>query len=108
MTENQQIAQTILEQLGGRKFVFMCGVKMLTAIERGLSFRIPGTLTRNRINYVKITLDPDDVYTVEFCVIRKLTSRRVSLWEGVYCDNLCDLFREQTGLETRLPTFATA
>ena len=62
--------------------------------------------TRNRINYVRITLEPDDVYTVEFCVIRKLTSRRVSLWEGVYCDNLCDLFREQTGLETRMPTFA--
>ncbi len=108
MSTNTEIAKTILEQLGGRKFAFMCGVKNATAIERGLSFRIPGTMTRNRINYVKITLEPDDVYTVEFCVIRKLTCRRVSLWEGVYCDDLAPLFREHTGLETRMPTVVFA
>lgn len=105
---NSEIAKTILEQLGGRAFAYMCGVKNLTAIERGLSFRIPGTLTRNRINYVKITLEPDDTYTVEFCVIRKLACRRVSHWEGVYCDDLAPLFNEQTGLATRFPVFAAA
>lgn len=105
---NKEIAQTILAQIGGKAFVFMCGVRNLTAIERGLSFRIPGTMTRKRVNYVRITLEPDDTYAVEFCVIRKMACRRVSHWEGVHCDDLAPLFREQTGLETRLPTFVQA
>lgn len=104
--QNMHIAKTILEQLGGRKFTFMCGVKHPTAIERGLSFRIPGTMTRNRINYVKITLEPSDTYKVEFGVIRGHAYKVVSTHEDVYCDGMAELFRDKTGLETRMPAFA--
>ena len=102
-TDNMQIAKTILEQLGGRKFTFMCGVKHAAAIERGLSFRIPGTMTRNRINYVKITLEPSDTYKVDFGVIRGHTYKIVSTHDDIYCDDLAELFRSETGLETRMP-----
>ena len=59
------IAKTILQQLGGNKFVVMTGAKSLCGGENYLSFRIPGTMTRDRINYVKITLNSMDLYDVE-------------------------------------------
>jgi hypothetical protein len=103
MKTDMTIANTILQQLGGRRFSMMTGARGFVASSDSLSFRVPGTMTRNRINYVKITLTPSDTYTVIFMVIRGTTIKEASRHEDVYCDSLCELFRNVTGLETRMP-----
>jgi hypothetical protein len=107
--EKMAIANTILQQLGGRKFVVMTGANNCIAYGDGLSFRIPGTMTKNHINYVKVLLDPSDTYTVKFQKIR-MTRRgsfesqikTISEHTGIYADMLQGLFTAETGLDTHL------
>jgi len=103
MNADTTIANTILQQLGGRRFIAMTGARNFIAGKDDLSFRIPGTLTRQRINAVQIRLEPSDTYTVIFFVIRGVKIKEASRHEDVYCDSLCELFRDVTGLETRMP-----
>jgi hypothetical protein len=64
MTRNQEIAQTILQQLGGHHFTVMTGAKNFVAIDNGLRFQIGRNATR--ANCVKVILDWDDTYTMQF------------------------------------------
>lgn len=103
---NMEIAQTILAQLGGRQFTTMTGAKNLLAIERGLQLHLPGSLCRDHINCMRVVLDADDTYTVEFGRIRKVN--RMPAYEVLhsypttYCDQLRGLFEDVTGLVTSL------
>ncbi len=102
-----EIANTILSHLGGSLFVRMTGAKNLTRHESGLSFRLPGGdgFTKNGINYVKVTLTPADLYTVEFGKVRNVkrvpTYKVLSTCEEIFCENLRETFTAYTGLETR-------
>lgn len=96
------IAQTILEQLGGRRFVSMTGAKNFGDTGNGLAFQIPASLTKNRINAVKIELDPSDTYIVKFLRIGRADLKVVSQHSMIYCDQLEDLFERETGLYTHL------
>ena len=95
-----QVANTILEQLGGGRFVGMTGARDLVGSNDTLSFRIPGTHTRNHVNKVRVTLDASDTYTVEFFRIRGSKFTRVATHEDVYGDMLADIFTAETGLDT--------
>jgi len=59
-----QVANIIRDQIGG-KALFMLGAKNLLAHgeENALSFRIRGS---KKVNYIKISLTPSDLYTMEF------------------------------------------
>jgi len=52
------VANTILEQLGGRKFIAMTGARNFVGDFSGLSFRLPGAggYCKDSINCVKIEL----------------------------------------------------
>lgn len=102
---NQQIAKTILEQLGGRAFVLMTGAKNFVAGESDVSFRLPGGggFCKDGINAVNITLMPNDTYKVSFKRIRGGKVTEVSSHDDVYFDQLPEIFRDATGLETRMP-----
>ena len=89
-----------MDQLGGRSFIRMTGAKNLMTTENGICFRIPYP----KVNAVRITLDDDDTYKVEFMRIRGTTIKEVSTHEGIYNTDLAPLFRDVTGLETRMPT----
>jgi len=105
MSDSQTVAKIILEQLGGRGFVLMTGAKNLTSSNDGrgaLSFRFKGC---SKANHLKIILTAADDYTLEFTKIRGLDFKKVETREGVYCDNLAEVFRNFTGLETRFPKF---
>ena len=95
-----EIAKTILLQLGGNRFVVMTGANRFTAGENYLAFKIP---TR-KINFVKITLTAMDDYTIEFArySTKKYTFSVVKKVSGIYCDQLQDVFTENTGLYTSL------
>lgn len=99
MDNGKHIAETILAQLGGNRFLAMTGAKNLLHDAASLSFKLPGIA---KANYVKITLDPDDTYSVEFGKLRGLTYKTITTLSGVYCDNLQSVFTAQTGLDTHL------
>jgi hypothetical protein len=102
MTDNKQIAKTILEQLGGNKFRVMTGAKNFIAIDSGLGFSIPGGggFAKSGINVVKVILTPADLYDMEFMRSRGGTVTTVEKFEGLFFDQLQPLFTQATGLRT--------
>lgn len=102
----QSVAQTILEQLGGRKFTAMTGAKNLVGGKDSLSFRLPGGggFTKNGINGVRIVLLPSDTYKVTFSRIRGSKVTVVSEHDDIYVDALREVFEQETGLRTSLGT----
>lgn len=98
------VAKTILEQLGGNKFIAMTGARNFVGDDKSLSFRLPGAggFCKNGINAVRITLTPSDLYDVEYMRIRGIKVVVVEKVEGLYFDSLTDSFERVTGLVTSL------
>lgn len=102
------VANTIVEQLGGRKFIAMTGARHFVGSETGVSFKLPGGggFCKNGINTVQITLTPDDTYTMTFQ--RRAHVKGVLVWKnvaqhhGVYFDMLQSMFTSETGLAVSL------
>jgi hypothetical protein len=98
---SNQIAQTILQQLGGNKFLVMTGAKKLTAYDNALGFKIGRN--KAKCNWVKIVLTSMDDYNMEFYRFDVRTGlTKLHTYEGVYFDMLQELFTEYTGMYTRL------
>lgn len=94
------IAEEILRQLGGMKFIAMTGARHLLAGESDLKFQIPSGFALQGINVVKITLDPSDTYTIMFMRFRVRTGecKTIKQIDGVYADQLREIFTNETGL----------
>lgn len=107
------IPAIILEQLGGRRFIVMTGSKDFIGDKDTLRM----SLARNSsgANRLEITLNGMDLYdmrfyrraggkfnpkTYEFTPIKE---KDIKVYHDVWCDQLEELFREVTGLETRMP-----
>ena len=103
------VANTILSQLGGARFIAFTGSKNLVGDDNSLSMKL--ARNKSKANRLKITLTSMDDYTMEFTrqtnghftrnynwidgkteTIKKLT--------GIYCDQLQDIFEATTGLYT--------
>lgn len=117
------IAQTILAQLGGNKFRVMTGATnfldlgeaqaqdarpehgcpAIPARLGGLSFKI-GRFAGVKTTHVRVTLTLADLYNVEFFNVRGCNMKTLATVEGVYADQLREIFTRQTGLETSLGT----
>lgn len=104
-TRQAEVAKTIIDQLGGQRFAAMTGAKGWTALQvneqqdGGVQFRI-GRNAKS-IHWVRVTLTYADTYTMEFGRGYK-TSRVVSTFEDIYCDQLRGTFEDATGLYTSL------
>lgn len=99
------VANTILAQLGGRRFIAMTGASSFGGGKNALGFRVPAKMTKNNISGVRITLDPSDTYTVTFLAQRGAPTFEVytvAEHSLIYSDQLEDVFRSETGLATRL------
>ena len=96
----RNIAKTILQQLGGNKFIAMTGAKNLGFTNNGLQMKIG----RNSkvITHVIISLKSTDTYDVEFIKMRGVNRKVVKKLKGVYADQLGKIFTKFTGLRTRL------
>jgi hypothetical protein len=104
MSEHMQVAKTILEQLGGGRFLAFTGARNLVAGRDGLgslTLRVPSNITKDRVAMVRVTLTPSDTYEVEAFRVRKNVVTPVAKAVDVYCDTLQDTFLELTGLYTR-------
>ena len=104
MTNNMQVANTILDQLGGGRFAAMTGAKCFAAIESGVRFKLPAKAgwIRDGINMVTVRLTPSDTYTVEYGRLWGTKYTVIATSENVYCDTLQADFCEATGLFTSL------
>ncbi len=94
-----KIAEEILRQLGGNKFIAMTGAKNLAGGKDYLSLQIG----KNSGGYggVKIILTANDDYTIEFYKVKnKIVSHDTV--DGVYAEDLQAIFEDKTGLRTRL------
>jgi len=92
------IATTIRDQIG-RPALFMLGAKNLMAHQSSLSFRIRGS---SKVNYVKVTLNGNDLYDMEFGKVWGHNYTIKAEAKDVYADQLHDLIETNTGLYTRL------
>lgn len=100
---NREIADTILEQLGGSgRLSLMTGASNYVAIEDGVRFSLPRTITLKGINLVEITLNGSDLYDMRFMRYRAADCVTVSQVDDVYFDQLEEIFTQVTGLLTRL------
>ena len=100
-SSGKQIAQTILQQLGGNKFIAMTGAKNLGFTGTGLQMKIG----RNAKGVTHVIIDLDrgkDLYNIEFVKIRGVKRTTVKKLKGVYADQLGKIFTKYTGLRTRL------
>jgi len=99
----QAVSQTILKQLGGQRFVTMTGANSFTYAANGaLTFRIPRRPgPQGRIRKVKIILNDNDLYVMEFYKVEKDYSvSLVERVEDIYADQLETIFTKHTGLHT--------
>lgn len=93
----QEIAGTILDQIGGRVFRTMTGAKDFIALESGLRLTI-GRNAKN-VRTIDIVLDSSDTYTVKFYNVR---GRVLSETSMVYADALRGMIEDNTGLRTSM------
>lgn len=104
------IAATILQQLGGAKFKVMTGASKFAFLSAkaggapygGLTFSLPSSFAKGGINRVTIRLNSMDTYDLEFGRIRGVNYTVQSTAEGVYVENLQEVFTDRTGLDTSL------
>ena len=112
-----EVAQTIYQQLGGGRFAAMTGVRDFVAGDDFLQLTLPRNASK--ANRLRITLDrAADLYNVRFyrrtggtfdrkkLEMRPMVVKEVAAFAGIYCDQLEDIFRQVTRLETRMPRFA--
>ena len=102
LTESgKQIAATILQQLGGNKFIAMTGAKNLGFTNKGLQMKIG----RNSKGVTHVIIDLDrgkDLYNIEFVKVRGMKRTTVKKLKGIYADQLRNIFTKYTGLRTSL------
>lgn len=98
--------KTTLNQLtqsdnGSSRLVTMIGAKNFihSQEENFIRFRFMKGAA-NKANYIRITLDVSDTYTVEFGYVRGLNYKVINVTSGLYGDMLCSHFIEETGLYT--------
>jgi hypothetical protein len=106
MSNSKQTAETILAQLGGRRFIVMTGAKNFLALESGaLRFTLPARFARDGINLVEIALNGRDLYDVTFMrynVRAREAVKTIATESDIYCDMLRECFTRATGLHTSL------
>ncbi|AZO67666.1 hypothetical protein [Mesorhizobium sp. M6A.T.Cr.TU.016.01.1.1] len=95
------IANEILAQLGGNRFLAMTGAKSLVDCGDALRFALPRGFAAQGIDRVEIKLTTMDVYELTFGKWngRKLEVAEVSKSSGVYAEDLRRFFSGATGLD---------
>ena len=106
------VANTILQQLGGHHFLTMTGAKDLMADGDSLCM----TLRKNgsKANRLRITLNALDLYDMRFfrrtggtfsmktLEITPIKETNEKVYPNLYCDQLQEVFTRHTGMRTHL------
>ena len=102
VSQRKEIAQTIVNQLGGRRFMLMTGTKSFAFDSTGgVSFKI--CRNKSKCNHVVIEYDySKDLYNVVFGRIHGTKYSELKRTNGCYFDMLVEMFEDYTGLYTTL------
>ena len=107
-----KVANTIFEQLGGKKFVAMTGAKRIVAVEDGIQMRL--AKNASKANHLEITLNALDLYDMKFtrftdsrldkktCEWVPAKNEEIAVYGDLYFDQLQTIFTAVTGMRTRL------
>lgn len=95
------VAHTILDQLGGRRFIIMTGSRSFVGAPDSLMFRL-ARRAPSGANKVRIRLDGTDTYTMLFLKVTGHQAEIIKEIAGLYADQLQAIFTQETGLETKL------
>lgn len=93
------IAATILEQMGGQHQIkAMTGARNFLDTAKGVSWAWPAK--GQKPNRIEITLQRNDTYKMVFTRVDTTTwdIRNTNEYNGVYFDQLIEIFEETTGL----------
>ncbi|UEB98687.1 hypothetical protein LIS66_27320 (plasmid) [Pseudomonas sp. HN2] len=102
LTNAQQVAATILDQLGARRFMVMTGARELVATSQGLQFKLPASFARAGVNMIRVELNAMDTYDVIAGRWARLDFKEKTRENGVYGEDLQRAFTRLTGLDTHL------
>lgn len=91
---SNEVAETILNQLGWKKFIALTWAKDLVAWKDSLQFKIPKTKNINSI-YIKYDYW-NDIYNITFYNIKWFDFNIVSDFKWVYFDKLKDIISLET------------
>jgi len=106
------VAQTILDHLGGNKFIVCTGSKNF--VSDGNSLRMKLARNKSQANYLTITLNGLDLYEMSFNKItepkfntntgkmRNFENKEIAVFKDVMFDQLQSIFTSVTGLDTHL------
>lgn len=100
---NPEVATTILNQLGGQRFVAMVGAKDMGYSSNSLSMKI--MRNAKKVTHVTITYDHGkDLYKMTFSAwnARKFEFKVLEEVDGVFFDQMKEIFESNTGLYTSL------
>ena len=97
---DKQQGTTILNQLGGKRFIMFTGAKHFGVGKEGLSFKIGRN--SKQVNHIKIDYDRGrDLYNMKFDWVTKKGIKTKKEVKAVYADMLQDVFSRHTGMATR-------
>lgn len=97
-----EIAQTILRQLGGTRFIMMTGASKFVYGDNYLMFDLPSRMVKKNGQKMKITLNGSDTYKLELIKLIRFETKILDSSDHIYADNLGRVFTRITGLETSL------
>ena len=102
--ERQELARTILRQLGGGmgKLKMMVGASYFMLHENGVQFKFK---MYPKANTIVIKLNGSDLYDIEYWKITPKQCKKVHEFNDYYADMLRDNFEETTGLTLTPPRF---
>jgi hypothetical protein len=92
---NTALNQLVMAENGRTVLALMIGAKHFARGEDNVSFKFPRS---NSINYCKLTLTPDDLYTLELGYIHGLNYKVRKELKGLYWDQLKEIFENETKL----------
>jgi hypothetical protein len=103
-----QIASTILKQIGGNRFLVMTGSHTLVSNRTNKSLSMKLRRNKSRANFLTISVNAMDTYDMLF-ISYKVNSKTQELkmdtikeLKGIYNDQLEAMFTDVTGLYTSL------
>jgi len=99
---DKQVAETILQQLGGNKFRVMTGASRFTTGGDGrwLGFKIGRNATQ--CNWVHVQLNAKDLYDITFSRMAAGKVKTLQVYNDIYNDQLVPIFEQYTGMYTKL------
>ena len=101
--ERTELADTIIRYISPEGIP---GLKMMmkannfTLLENGVSFRFLGS---KKMNHLEVILNPRDTFNLTLGKVTVTKHQEVKKFTDVHCDQLGEIFRDETGLETRIP-----